>query len=166
MPKQIVNAQILNNIRLNDKYFVIKIQPKFPLEKIYAGQFLQLEIPDVKDIFLRRPFSIHDVDFQNNTIDILIQIVGKGTYALSNLKTGKNVNIIYPLGKGYTYTTNSRVLLVGGGCGIAPLLFLAKELKSRGNILDIILGFRTKQDVIEEEYYKLYTKYIHHNRRR
>lgn len=156
MSKQIVDAQILNNIRLNDKYFIIKIQPKFPLEKIYAGQFLQLEIPDVKDVFLRRPFSIHDVDFQNNTIDILVQIVGKGTYALSNLKTGRNVNIIYPLGKGYTYTTNSRVLLVGGGCGIAPLLFLAKELKSRGNILDIILGFRTKQDVIEEEYYKLY----------
>jgi dihydroorotate dehydrogenase electron transfer subunit len=88
---------------------------------------------------------------------LLIQVAGTGTRHLSLLKNGDLLNIIYPLGNSFTIPSpNERVLLIGGGCGVAPLLFLAKTLKNYGNAPDILLGFRNKDRIIEyEQYLKL-----------
>ncbi|MGQ9847811.1 MAG: dihydroorotate dehydrogenase electron transfer subunit [Bacteroidales bacterium] len=154
MPKRVVDAQVCQLKHLNNKYFTLEIKPFEKLEKIQAGQFLQLTVPNAHDVFLRRPISIHDVDYEANIITLLIQIVGKGTKKLSLLNKGDLVNIIYPLGKGYTIISkNQKALLVGGGCGIAPLLYLAKELKKVGVYQDIIIGFKSKEDIIEYELY-------------
>ena len=87
---------------------------------------------------------------------MLIQIVGKGTETLSKLRIGDKLNLIYPLGNSFSLPSeNEKVLLAGGGCGVAPLLFLGKYLKSNGYIPDIILGFRNTDRIIEyEEYLK------------
>jgi len=154
MAKQVIDAKVLANHKLNNKYFVLLIKPKKKLELIQPGQFLQLTVPNAPEVFLRRPISIHDVNYENNTISLLIQIVGKGTQKLSLLDKGNVVNIIYPLGKGYsTIEKGQKALLVGGGCGIAPLLYLAKVLKKEGIDEDIIIGFKSKEDIIEYELY-------------
>ncbi|MCX6254543.1 MAG: dihydroorotate dehydrogenase electron transfer subunit [Bacteroidia bacterium] len=87
----------------------------------------------------------------------LIQIVGKGTETLSKLKNGDSLNLIYPLGNSFSFPVkNEKVLLVGGGCGVAPLLFLGKYLKSNGYTPEILLGFRNSDRIIEfEEYVKI-----------
>lgn len=155
MAKQVVDAEIIQTKFLNNKYFTLDIKPYEKLEKIQAGQFLQLTVPNGNEVFLRRPISIHDVDYDANIITLLIQIVGKGTKKLSLLSQGDLVNIIYPLGKGYSIINKSqKALLIGGGCGIAPLLYLAKELKKEGIYQDIIIGFKSKNEVIEYELYK------------
>lgn len=154
MSKRVVDAEIIQLKHLNNKYFTLEIKPTEKLEKISAGQFLQLTVPNAQDVFLRRPISIHDVDYENNTINLLIQIVGKGTRKLALLETGDPVNIIYPLGNGYSILPQGqKALLVGGGCGIAPLLYLAKELKRARVEQEIIIGFKTKEEVIEYESY-------------
>jgi len=154
MSKRVVDAEIIQVKHLNNKYFTLAIKPLEKLEKIEVGQFLQLTVPNAHDVFLRRPISIHDVDYETNTITLLIQIVGKGTQKLSLLAKGGLVNVIYPLGKGYSIISKGqKALLVGGGCGIAPLLYLAKELNRAGVEQQIIIGFRTKEDVIEYEQY-------------
>ncbi len=155
MPKRVVDAQVIQLKHLNNKYFILEIKPVEKLEKIEVGQFLQLTVPDAQDVFLRRPISVHDVDYEKNTITLLIQIVGKGTRKLSLLEKASTVNVIYPLGKGYSLIPKGKkALLVGGGCGIAPLLYLAKELKKSGVEQDIIIGFRSKDDVIEYDLYQ------------
>ncbi len=158
MSKRIEDLKIVSNRFLNDEYFILTLSSASKLPVMYPGQFAQVKVDGSPDTFLRRPISIHDVDYGTNTFRVLIQILGKGTETLSRLKPGDQLNLIYPLGNSFTMpeTSGGRVLLVGGGCGIAPLLFLGKELKSLGFEPEILLGFRTRERVLEvDEYLKV-----------
>ena len=106
--------------------------------------------------FLRRPISIHDVDYEKNEMDLLIQIVGDGTLKLSNLLIGDTVNVLFPLGNSFSMPNNDckSVLLVGGGVGIAPLLLLGRELIRYNCAVNYLLGGRTKTDLVQIEAFK------------
>ena len=91
---------------------------------------------------LRRPISIHDVDVDSNTLTLLIQVVGKRTRTLATMQEGDSLNLVYPLGHGFSLD-GDRVLMVGGGAGIAPLLHLSKCLAAKGVRPTILLGGRT-----------------------
>ena len=87
-------------------------------------------------------------------LKLLIQVVGKGTETISKLKSGDLLNIIYPLGNSFSNPVdNDKILLVGGGCGIAPLLYLGRHLKSKGFTPDFLLGFRNAERVLEYDEY-------------
>lgn len=105
------------------------------------GQFVSLRPGSTLDPFLRRPFSIFD--FSDGVFDIIFQVVGKGTELLSRY-TAREIDILGPLGNGFTLVENSRVLLVGGGAGNAPLYYLAKELKAHNNAVTQVYGSRTR----------------------
>jgi dihydroorotate dehydrogenase electron transfer subunit len=96
------------------------------------------------------------VDYSKNTFRLLIQIKGEGTRRLSLLKPGDSLNVMYPLGNSFSIPSTKDVLLVGGGCGVAPLLFLAQFLNQRQVRPSILVGFRTKEEVSEIEEYSRY----------
>ena len=121
---------------------------------IVPGQFVQIEVKDSKKTFLRRPFSVHDVSEPHNSITLLIKKVGQGTKKLEDLAVDQKVSVIYPLGTGFSDTKEKDVLLIGGGCGVAPLLYLAKHLHSKNIKPHIVLGGRTKQDVARVSEYE------------
>lgn len=147
MKKFIQDFLILQNSKLNDQHFVLELQAPETLPCIEAGQFAEVLVPGNPDVFLRRPFSIHDVDRRKNIIKLYIKIVGKGTASLASSQPGNSLNIIYPLGKGFTLPSHNQVLVVGGGCGIAPLLLLCHQLADVGHQPDIVLGGRTALDL-------------------
>jgi dihydroorotate dehydrogenase electron transfer subunit len=157
MAKRIEDLKILTNTQLNKDFFVLELSGNDKLPDVKPGQFAQVRVDGSPETFLRRPFSIHDVDYENNTFKLLIQIAGKGTETLSKLGSGNLLNLIYPLGNSFTLPAeNEKILLVGGGCGVAPLLFLGKYLKSNGYLPDVLLGFRNSERIIElEEYNKI-----------
>lgn len=157
MTKRIENLKLIENTRLTADFFVLELSGTEKLPEIRPGQFVQVKVSSSPETFLRRPISIHDVDYGQNTLKLLIQISGKGTETLSHLKNGDLLNIIYPLGNSFSLPEQGKkVLLVGGGCGVAPLLYLARYLKARGFTPDILLGFRNKERIIEfEEYLEL-----------
>ncbi len=157
MVKRIESLKIVDNHSLNKDFFILEISGKERLPEMKPGQFVEAKVEDSAETFLRRPFSIHDVDYGQNTFKLLIQIAGKGTEALSKLKKGDLLNMIYPLGNSFTLPEKKqRILLVGGGCGVAPLLFLGKHLKTNGCNPDILLGFRNSERIIEyDEYLKI-----------
>ena len=141
------------------------LQSDEPLEEIKAGQFVQVRVDDAQHTYLRRPISIHDVDYQNRTITLLVQRVGEGTNKMSDIEVGDTLNIIYPLGNGFTIPVGSRqatsVLMVGGGIGIAPLYYLGKMLKEKGIEPQFLLGGRSKSDLIMlEDFEKVGKVYI------
>jgi dihydroorotate dehydrogenase electron transfer subunit len=103
---------------------------------------------------LRRPFSIYDVDYEKNVLSLLIKTVGDGTMALSKLKEGDILNLIYPLGNSFSLPEGEKALLIGGGVGIAPMLLLAKHLVEKGYKPDVLIGGRSSKDIIEPEKYK------------
>jgi dihydroorotate dehydrogenase electron transfer subunit len=155
MAKRIDDLLVLDNKRISDDFFVLHLGSNSILPNIKPGQFLQVKVEGSTDTFLRRPISIHSVDIHNNTIDLLIQIVGNGTKVLSGLERNDILNIIYPLGNSFSIPEdNCNILLIGGGCGIAPLLYLGKYLKSKNFKPDILLGFRNQGRVIEYDEYK------------
>jgi dihydroorotate dehydrogenase electron transfer subunit len=157
MVKRIEDLKVIGNKRLTNDLFIIELSSDEELPGLKPGQFAQVKVEGSPETFLRRPISIHDVDFSNNSFKLLIQIAGKGTETLSRLKKGDNLNLIYPLGNTFSLPpVNEKILLIGGGCGVAPLLFLGKHLKSFGCLPDVLLGFRNSERIIEyEEYLKI-----------
>lgn len=144
MKKFITDFIIKRKVVYNDKYFSLVLQHPSALPEIEAGQFVEVEVPGNKQVMLRRPISIHDVDSEANTITLLIQVAGKGTHTLSQMSEGETLNLVYPLGHGFSQQ-GSDVLLVGGGAGIAPLLHLSKCLHTKGIKTTILLGGRTTE---------------------
>jgi len=155
MKKRIEDLTVTENRKLNDQFFVIRAASSLPLPEILAGQFVQILVTQSPGTFLRRPVSVHDVDYQANIISMLVQIVGPGTDRLSRLLPGENINMIYPLGNSFTLPSpGEKVLLTGGGCGMAPLLYLGRKIKEKGVKPVFALGFRSKQRILEHEEYK------------
>ena len=154
MAKRTDDFTISENRRLNKDIFVLELYGNNYLPELKPGQFVQARIDESPETFLRRPLSIHDVDYERNALKLLVQIAGKGTEKLSRLKEGESLNIIYPLGNSFSLPSeDEHILLAGGGCGVAPLLFLGKYLKSKGFRPEILLGFRNSERVIEIDEY-------------
>lgn len=120
------------------------------LPAILPGQFVQVAA-NTPGVFLRRPISINDVNCDQNTIDLLIRKAGKGTSTLVALKEGDKLNILLPLGNGFSLdvASGSRLLLIGGGVGVAPLLYLGRKLKEAGHKPEFLLGARSAADLLE-----------------
>ena len=155
MAKKVEDFTVRNNIRLNSDIFILELTTSEQLPEIKPGQFAQLMVEGSPDTFLRRPFSIHDVDYSSNSIKMLIQIAGDGTHRLSQLKTGEKLNLVYPLGNSFTIPgKDSNILLAGGGCGIAPLLYLGRYMKSSGLKPQLLLGFRDSERIVEYSEYE------------
>jgi dihydroorotate dehydrogenase electron transfer subunit len=157
MAKRIDDFKIIENKRITEDLFILELSGEEKLPEFKPGQFVQIRVDDSPGTFLRRPISIHDVDFRRNTFKLLIQVAGQGTCSLSKLMAGDTLNLVYPLGNSFTIpSAHERVLLVGGGVGVAPLLFLGKHIISTGCKTDWLLGFRNRDRIIDlDEYLKI-----------
>ena len=126
------------------------------LPAVHPGQFVEVRIDETPDVLLRRPISIHDWCPSSGTIVLLVQRVGKGTTWLCSRREGDVVNVVMPLGNGFSLPSSIfnpsssafRPLLVGGGVGVAPLLLLGKELTRMGAAPTFLLGARTENDLL------------------
>jgi len=106
------------------------------------GQFVNLQIDGH---YLRRPISVCDWD--GETLTLIYKVVGQGTAKLAQYKPGERINALTGLGNGYTLVPAERPLLIGGGVGVPPLYYLAKELVKAGQRPIALLGFNTAEDV-------------------
>lgn len=123
------------------------------VEAMKAGQFLHLRVPDDAHL-LRRPISISFIDKLKKQCHLIYRIEGSGTAIFSTLKPGDSLDVMGPQGNGFDLSelgNESRVLLVGGGIGVPPLLEVAKQLHERGVEITSVLGFATKNAVILED---------------
>ncbi|MDR2836483.1 MAG: dihydroorotate dehydrogenase electron transfer subunit [Bacteroidales bacterium] len=148
MTKYINNFKIAQNIKLNSEYFILELLCPEKLSEILPGQFVEVLVENSSNTFLRRPISIFDVNYENNSLKLLIKIIGDGTKKLSELSINSKLNLIYPLGNSYSLPNCKDVLLIGGGCGIAPLFYTAKFFKNYNVNFTLLLGFREKSQVI------------------
>ncbi|MEI7982169.1 MAG: dihydroorotate dehydrogenase electron transfer subunit [Bacteroidota bacterium] len=151
--KKAEDLTIIRNIRFNQRHFLLELQSEQPFPLLLPGQFVQALAEGSPATFLRRPFSIHSVDISGRKFRLLIQIKGEGTRHLSLLREGDKLNLIYPLGNAFSIPSSKEVLLVGGGCGVAPLLFLAQFLNQQKIRPTILLGFRSQGEIFETEEY-------------
>ncbi len=111
------------------------------------GQFVNILLDG---LFLRRPISVNDC--VGDTLTLIYKVVGKGTEQMSRMGVGETLDVLTGLGNGYDLTpAGDRPLLLGGGVGVPPLYMLAKQLRSAGKEVTVILGFNTADEVFGEE---------------
>ena len=159
MKKYILDLTLTAVERLHERYVLLKAtDTERPLPEMMPGQFAQLQIEGSKQTFLRRPISIHNVDKTQNQVWFLVQTVGDGTRQLARMQQGDRLNVILPLGNGFTVPTDTsaRVLLVGGGVGVAPLLYMGAQMAKMGCKPTFLLGARTAKDLLMQDIFKRY----------
>lgn len=158
MRKQVADLTVVENLPLNSSYFLLKLTSEEVLPKMLPGQFVEIKVEGSPNTFLRRPISINLFDEVSNQLWLLIQKVGDGTRALSLLKQGDVVNIMYPLGNSFTLPSNKSksLLLIGGGVGTAPMLFFGKLLKEQGFEPNFLLGARSENDLLQLDEFAKY----------
>ena len=142
MKKAIIDLRVSHSERVGAGCVLLKLRPvEGHLPECRPGQFAQLRV-DAPGVFLRRPISIHDVE--DDEISFLVQMVGEGTRWIFQLHTDDVVNAVMPLGNGFSLPRQGRVLLVGGGVGVAPLFYQGRMLKQRGVPFAFLMGARTR----------------------
>ena len=181
--KHIADWTVSENSRLTADFCLLKVRLNATLPEIVPGQFVQILVPNAPHTFLRRPISVHFVNYDTRELWLLVQLVGEGTHKLSELKVGDQLNIIFPLGNGFTLPalspvlstascraersevetlhadkpiSNKKFLLVGGGAGIAPLLYLGKQLRDLGYQPVFLLGGRTVNHLLQLAEFETY----------
>jgi dihydroorotate dehydrogenase electron transfer subunit len=135
-------ATVISNTELRPGHHLIRVEAPSIAAEARPGQFITIGCR--QDLILRRPLSIHGVD-KSNQISILFAVVGAGTYWLSQRQKSEKLDLLGPLGNGFSIKPASKnLLLAAGGIGIAPLVFLAHKALEDGKCVKLILGARTK----------------------
>ena len=152
MKKYILDLTVRAVERISEKHVLIRLTDEKPLPDMLPGQFVEVRVDGSATTFLRRPISINFVDREQNELWLMVAMVGDGTRRLGELKTGDKLNCVLPLGNGFSWqsgkTALNKALLVGGGVGVAPLLYLGAQMKAQGMEPTFLLGARTANDLL------------------
>ena len=146
------NLRVVYNKQIAADTFEMKLETSKMAFEALPGMFINVALNNQSKL-LKRPISICQID--GNNLVITYKVNGVGTKELSEYKENTYLEVVGPLGNGYTLVENKKVLVVGGGIGVPPLLELSRKLKELGNELYIVLAFRNKESMI---YYNEFEK--------
>lgn len=138
--KKVFNTEIISNVEVTDGIFKMEVIAPELAEFSKPGQFITVEISE--NFTLRRPFGIAST--KNNCVKFFYRVVGEGTKFLSEKKVGETLNILGSLGKGFNTSITGRILLVGGGMGLAPLLSASEYFENA----DVLIGARNRYEAV------------------
>lgn len=129
---------------------VLRFESKDVARSVQPGQFVNIKADGGNDPLLRRPFSVYRTE--GDSVEIVFNIIGKGTDALRRKLGGERIDVLGPLGNPFSFLTSSfdTAVLVGGGLGVAPLPISTDLLARSGKKIITILGARTSMQLVEE----------------
>ena len=140
-------VRVLANDRLAAGIGLVVLEAPLTAATVSPGQFVHLRIARGADFILRRPFSVHRVAGQ--TIEILYQVLGRGTLVLARSERGDEMDVIGPLGRGWVVPEGAdHALIVAGGLGAAPMGMLVERLAARGVAVTAALGAPTSERLV------------------
>jgi dihydroorotate dehydrogenase electron transfer subunit len=146
-------AQVVSNTAVAQNYYRMSLLSPMVAAEARPGQFIEVQVSQSGEPLLRRPFGVHAVNQRKQTVDILYEVRGKGTQALSEKKPGDFCDILGPLGNGFSIQNARCSILVAGGMGVAPLAYLAEKL-ARDKFSEqkaknlVLIGCKTKRHIM------------------
>ena len=153
MPKRITDSEVVLHQRLARDIYMMTVAADFAANDAVPGNFVMVRVGEGDAQVLRRPFGVAEADLGKGTISFIYKVVGEGTSRLTRLKRGESVNILGPLGNGFSLDF-ARPLLVGGGLGLAPLLYYAACKEGA----DAVMGGRTAAEMFWTTLFKPFVK--------
>lgn len=150
---KINDVRILKNIKIAKDIYKMVVYSSEMAKETGPGQFYEFKVSSTYDPILRRPISIGLVE--KDLLIFYYKIVGKGTKLMTQFKEGDYINILGPLGKKFPIYKDKVVLVIGGGIGIAPLIFLSEHLKLNNNRVKFLSGFHSKKEIYIEDLYSI-----------
>lgn len=150
--KHLMDFRVAEVDSFGNGYSLLKLSPigeEMPL--IMGGQFVNIQVNKSTNTFLRRPISVNFVDYEQQLLWLLVKDAGEGTHALCQAEVGETLNLLLPLGRGFSVPAQKEdsILLIGGGVGTAPMLYWGKILKDNGYNPRFLLGGRKESDLLE-----------------
>ncbi|GMU84845.1 MAG: dihydroorotate dehydrogenase B (NAD(+)), electron transfer subunit [Ignavibacteriales bacterium] len=150
-----VLARVTDNKKIAENIHLLEFEAPVIAGVIKPGQFLNLRVNDNLFPLLRRPFSICEV--KGDRISVMFNVTGEGTKILAQKKQSDVVDILGPLGKGFTLNFEEKtVIIIAGGLGAAPFPYLTKELQNSGKEIFTVIGGRSSRDIIKYGLTNLY----------
>ncbi len=147
-------AEVVAHRQIASQEFILTLFAPKIVASAQAGQFVSLQISQQIQPLLRRPISIHDVEEDKGLLILYYHVVGVGTDLLSQYQVGEKLSVLGPLGHGFDLDiTDSKVCLIGGGIGQAPLRMAARQLKEKNNQVMLIMGARNQDGLQALDYY-------------
>ena len=163
MKKYILDLTVRETVAVSKQCVLLRLTADEQLPEMLPGQFVEVRVDHTPSVMLRRPISIHYYNKESNELGLLVQLVGDGTRWMATLKAGDTLNLVLPLGNGFTLPadTAGHPLLIGGGVGVAPLLYLGMKLREMGITPTFLLGSRTENELMQvQEFEKVGPVYI------
>lgn len=162
MKKHLIDFKVAESTLLGGNFVLLKLWSEDTLPEMRPGQFAEIRVDGSSTTMLRRPISINMVDYQQQCVWFLIQMVGDGTKRLGQLQVGDVVNVLLPLGNGFSMPIDKeeKLLLVGGGVGTAPMLFFGRQLAEQGLKPTFLLGARTASALLELDEFQKYGRVL------
>ena len=155
--KHVLDLRVVAIRQVHERYVLLRLSQHERLPEMLPGQFVEVRVDGHSQTFLRRPISINFVDREHNELWLLVAIVGEGTRWMASLQPGDVLNVVGPLGHGFSVpAAGTDVLLVGGGVGVAPLLYQGATLLSLGHRPVFLLGARKAQDLLLLDEFRKY----------
>ncbi|MFA5055908.1 MAG: dihydroorotate dehydrogenase electron transfer subunit [Dehalococcoidia bacterium] len=140
-----VDAVVKSNAEVMPNIYLLWAKAPSVAKAAQPGQFVMVRASGTNDRILRRPLGVHRMN-DKGEIALLYEVVGAGTEWLAQRKKGEHIDILGPMGRGFS-VDSKRLLLVAGGVGIAPLIFLAERSVSDGRQVTLLFGAKTAKQV-------------------
>jgi dihydroorotate dehydrogenase electron transfer subunit len=151
-----IKAKILSRKEVASKIYLMSVKTPEIAQEALPGQFIHIKCSKDSYPLLRRPLSIHRIDKEKGEIFILFQVTGEGTKLLADRTLGDDLDIMGPIGNGFNiYPKSKKIVIIGGGIGVAPLLALCEESIRQGKEVRVLIGALKKELVIGEESFKI-----------
>lgn len=144
MTKFLEDGRVVGQRSLSHDIRIMEIWSPQVAASAEPGQFVTVKSSELSVPLLRRPFGVSGVNRDKGTFLLIYRIVGEATQLLDQLRKGDSISVMGPLGRGFD-RTHHKVLLVGGGVGLAPLRFLAEDYPQAD--VDVLIGARTAEEL-------------------
>ena len=154
-----LSVKILENKKVAQGFYKMRLGSAYLAKNSKPGQFVEIKCSDGDEVLLRRPLGVHRI--LNGGIEVLYEVIGKGTELLSRKRPGDTIDVIGPLGNGFFVKRNTKhekrtTILVAGGVGVAPFVALAENLRRNKYDVTVMIGAKTKSRILCEDEFKLF----------
>jgi dihydroorotate dehydrogenase electron transfer subunit len=150
-----MSARVLANGPVAAGFGLLRLEAPPVAREAKPGQFVMVRLPGCGfDPLLRRAFAVHYVDPEAGWFEMLYAVVGRGTGLLAGLRPHDSLDLLGPLGRGFDLDLSREPLLVAGGVGAAPLLFLAQEIRRCDVEARLFYGCRTAEGMVRAESFR------------